>query len=245
MTGTPVIVWEDGRIKAIPPEELSHLETLPELPTPKPWATRVPATAFLQEVVASPRSRKATTDNCPAFQGWAVESPTFLLCRVLLPFPSRLREPLVSHTYTNLNFHLVFATKHRQRRIAPEMESRLWEYLAGIAKQHGLHPHQIGGVADHVHVALSCPPTITVSKIAQLIKGNSSKWIHETFEHLRDFAWQEGYGAFSVSRSSLPRVIAYIANQRAHHATQSFDEEFRLLLEKHGLVFDPRQTGDE
>jgi putative transposase len=151
----------------------------------------------------------------------------------------------VSHTYTNLNLHLVFATKHRQRLISPEMETRLWAYLAGIAKQHNLHPHQIGGVEDHIHMALSCPPTIAVSKIAQLMKGNSSKWIHDSYSHLRDFAWQEGYGAFSVSCSNLPRVITYISNQRAHHETQSFDEEFQLLLEKHGLIFDQSQTSDE
>jgi REP element-mobilizing transposase RayT len=151
----------------------------------------------------------------------------------------------MSHNYTNLDLHLVFATKHRQPLIASEIESRVWEYLAGVAKQHGLHPHQICGVEDHVHLALSFPPTIAVSKIAQLLKGNSSKWIHETFEHLRDFAWQEGYGAFSVSRSSLPRVIEYIAKQRVHHATQSFHEEFRLLVEKHGLSFESWQPGAE
>ena len=147
----------------------------------------------------------------------------------------------MSHTYTSLHYHLVFGTKHRQPFLSQDLETRVWEYLAGIARQHGLLPHRVGGVEDHIHLALSCPPTITVSKVAQLMKGASSKWIHESFAHLREFAWQEGYGAFSVSCSNLPTVIKYIANQRAHHAAQTFDDEFRLLVEKHGLIFTPAQ----
>jgi REP element-mobilizing transposase RayT len=143
-------------------------------------------------------------------------------------------------TYTSLHYHLVFSTKNRERLIAPAIEKRLWEFIAGIATQNRMHPHRVGGVDDHIHVAVTCPATIAVSKVAQLLKGNSSKWIHETFPKLRGFAWQDGYGAFTISRSSLPKVESYIAHQRKHHQAQSYEDEFRQLLVKHGVAFDPR-----
>ena len=144
------------------------------------------------------------------------------------------------NTFTCVHYHLVFATRRRERLIAPAIESRVWEYIAGIAKQNGMHPHQIGGVEDHIHAAIGFPPTIALSKALQLLKGNSSKWIHETFADLRGFAWQDGYGAFSVSKSNLPQVIEYIAKQREHHATQSFEDEYRALLTRRGVPFDER-----
>lgn len=146
----------------------------------------------------------------------------------------------MAHTYTSLHFHLVFSTKFRRRWIAPAMEERVWDYLGGIAKQNGMHPHRIGGVDDHIHAAVSLPPTLTVSKSVQLLKGGSSKWLHDTFPNLREFAWQDGYGAFSVSRSALPRVVNYIARQREHHARRTFQEEYLALLRKHDVRYDER-----
>jgi REP element-mobilizing transposase RayT len=96
----------------------------------------------------------------------------------------------------------------------------------------------IGGVADHVHVLLSLPATVSVAKAMQLLKGNSSKWIHETFPNLKRFAWQEGYAAFSIAVSGTEETRAYIRNQEAHHRTRTYREEVMMFLERHGLPFD-------
>src|SRR5207237_260912 len=98
----------------------------------------------------------------------------------------------------------------------------------------------IGGAADHVHMLLSLPPTISVAKAVQLLKGNSSKWIHETFPAMHSFGWQEGYGAFSIGVSGIEPTVAYIRNQTEHHRTRSFREEFATMLRKHGFQYDER-----
>ena len=96
----------------------------------------------------------------------------------------------------------------------------------------------IGGVADHVHILLSLPGTMSVAKAMQLLKGNSSKWIHETFPKLRTFAWQEGYAAFSLGVSGIEETRAYISNQEEHHRTRTYREEVIMFLKRHGLPFD-------
>ena len=99
---------------------------------------------------------------------------------------------------------------------------------------------EIGGVEDHVHILLSLPATMTVAKAMQLIKGGSSKWIHETFPEQRLFAWQVEYGAFTVSVSQLKAVVRYIKGQEEHHNKHTFKEEFVALLTKHGIKYDER-----
>ena len=96
----------------------------------------------------------------------------------------------------------------------------------------------IGGAAEHVHMLISLPPTLSVAKSVQLLKGNSSKWIHETFPKLRAFEWQVGYSAFSVGISAVDATISYIRNQAEHHRTRTFREEFMLMLRRHGLHYD-------
>ena len=98
----------------------------------------------------------------------------------------------------------------------------------------------IGGVEDHVHVLLSLPSKMDIAKAVQLIKGGSSKWIHETFVDYREFGWQEGYGAFSIGISQLEETVKYIEHQAEHHRHRSFQEEFVALLERHGIEYDPR-----
>jgi REP element-mobilizing transposase RayT len=102
----------------------------------------------------------------------------------------------------------------------------------------------VGGMDDHVHILLSLPATITLAKAVQLIKGGSSLWIHETFPNQRDFAWQEGYGAFTVSVSQLDKTIAYINNQETHHRKITFQEEYLDFLKKHGVEYDERYLWD-
>jgi REP element-mobilizing transposase RayT len=96
----------------------------------------------------------------------------------------------------------------------------------------------IGGVADHVHMLLSLPATLSIAKAMQLLKGNSSKWLHETFPELRNSGWQEGYAAFGVGVSGVDETVAYIRAQEEHHRTRSYREETELFLRRHGLAFD-------
>ena len=99
---------------------------------------------------------------------------------------------------------------------------------------------EIGGVADHVHILLSLPSTISISKAMQLMKGGSSKWVHETFPERRLFGWPVKYGAFSLSVSQLDKTIDYIKNQEEHHRTMTFQEEFLTLLKKHRIAYEDR-----
>ena len=101
----------------------------------------------------------------------------------------------------------------------------------------------IGGASDHVHALLSLPPTLSIAKAMQLLKGNSSKWIRETFPKMRSFAWQEGYGAFSISMSGVEATTAYVQRQAEHHRTRSFREEFVVMLKKHGFAYDESMLG--
>jgi len=146
----------------------------------------------------------------------------------------------MSHAYVSNLMHCTFCTKDRYPAIDSQLESRLWPYLGGIARENRMKTLAIGGTADHVHALMSLPGMMSFSKAVQLIKGGSSKWIHDTFSDQKKFAWQEGYGAFSVSASQAPKTIAYINNQKEHHRRKSFDEEFLELLNKHGIEFDPR-----
>jgi len=136
--------------------------------------------------------------------------------------------------------HCTFSTKERYPWINSDLESRLWPYIGGIAREHRMKALTIGGVFDHVHALLSLPSTMSFAKAVQLIKGGSSKWIHDEFRHLKKFEWQEGYGAFSVSASQVARTIAYIERQKEHHRKRTFKEEFITLLDKHHVVYDPR-----
>jgi len=146
----------------------------------------------------------------------------------------------MANTYASLRYHLVFSTKNRQTWIKPDVEQRVWAYLGGIAKRNGMMPLEIGGIEDHVHVLVGAGAVAAPAKIAQLIKGGSSAWIRETFPEMRGFAWQDGYGAFTVSASNVPSVIEYIRGQREHHRRGDFQEEYRMLLARHEIEFDER-----
>src|SRR5262249_3142273 len=124
--------------------------------------------------------------------------------------------------------------------IAEAIERRVWTYLAGIANQHGIAPYRIGGLEDHLHLVVDIPPTLLVSKAVQVLKGSSSRWIRQTFPDLEAFRWQDGYGAFTVSPSVLPTTITYVETQRAAHQKRTFQEEFRGLLQVHGVDYGER-----
>ena len=140
--------------------------------------------------------------------------------------------------------HIIFSTKNRGPWIRADIESRVWSYLGGIARENDMRALLVGGMENHVHLLLGVPPTIAVSKAVQLIKGGSSAWLKDAFPGLKGFGWQDGYGAFTVSKSLVPEVEAYIRSQREHHRTKSFEEEYRAVLVKHGIEFDERYVFD-
>jgi len=142
----------------------------------------------------------------------------------------------MADTFSSLNVHIVFSTKNRQPLLVGEIKERFWAFMGGIAKQNEMKPLCIGGVADHVHLLLSLPTTMSVAKAMQLIKGGSSAWAHETFTPLR----QSGYGAFTVSVSHVEETITYLQNQVEHHRLRSFQEEDVSFLKKHGIGFEER-----
>ena len=147
----------------------------------------------------------------------------------------------MSHTYSQNYLHVVFSTKERRKLIAPSMQPKLWAYMAGIARNHDFLVLANGGIEDHVHLLVQLPPVLSLAKAVSLLKSNSSNWMSE---HGMKFAWQEGYGAFSVSASNLATVEHYIANQEKHHRRRTFEDEFIALLEKHGIPFDPKYVFD-
>ena len=146
----------------------------------------------------------------------------------------------MANTFTSLHYHVIFSTKQRDPWISHDHEERVWKFIGGIARENGMKALLVGGMPDHVHLALALPPAQSVSKAMQLLKGGSSKWIHETFPEHHQFAWQEEYGAFSVSVSQLDKTIEYIKGQEEHHRKMTFQEEFLALLKKHHIEYDER-----
>jgi putative transposase len=139
------------------------------------------------------------------------------------------------HSYVSCLFHCVWATKGRRPRITPDLQARLWPYLGGIARENKIKALVIGGTTDHVHALISIPSTLSVAKSIQLLKGNSSKWIHETFKEHWNLDWQEGYGAFSIGVSGIANTTRYIERQAEHHHKLTFREELAGFLKKHAL----------
>ena len=147
-------------------------------------------------------------------------------------------------SYTCLHYHLVFSTKHRAPIITPELESRLWQYLGGIVRDLGGIPIQIGGVEDHIHLLVTMRQEPALKDMRREIKSGSSGWVHDTYADLKDFWWQTGYGAFSVSHSGIDAVKTYILSQKERHKEQSFQDELRALFRKHDIPYDEKYLWD-
>jgi putative transposase len=144
--------------------------------------------------------------------------------------------------WTQNFYHTVFSTKDRAELITEVLESRLYPYLGGILREKGCSLLAINGMADHVHLLVRYPSNLSHSDMLRHIKSRSSGWIHDTFQESRGFAWQEGYGGFTVSKSMVETVGAYIARQKEHHLTQDFKSEFLELLRKHEVDFDEAEV---
>lgn len=142
----------------------------------------------------------------------------------------------MAHTYTNLIYHIIFSTQGHVPLLTPEYRQELFAYLGGLVKEKGGKVIIINGVSDHVHLLILLPPDLSVSDAMKFVKANSSRWMKQRFG--KPFAWQKGFGAFSVSRSAVPAVARYIHDQEAHHQKMDLKTEFMTLLKKNEVDFD-------
>ena len=146
----------------------------------------------------------------------------------------------MSQSFTNLLYHLIFSTKERLPLIKPDYEVRLYDYIGGIIRGVGGISLGIGGAADHIHVLTKLRPDKALSDVLRDLKANATGWMHDVFPNVRDFSWQRGYGAFTVSQSNVAGVQQNFAEQKEHHKRVSFRDEFILFLEANQIEFDPR-----
>ena len=146
----------------------------------------------------------------------------------------------MAQSYCDLIYHLVFSTSEHDRWLDAEVCKRLYPYLGGAIRDLGGMSIEIGGVEDHIHLLARLRQDKALSEVLRELKANSSGWIHRTFPHAGKFAWQVGYGAFTVSESQIGRVQTYIQRQAEHHRKQTFQEEFIALLRAHEIEFDER-----
>jgi REP element-mobilizing transposase RayT len=146
----------------------------------------------------------------------------------------------MGHTYTNLLTHIIFSTKDRLPYLRNDRRDDVVAYLGGIVRELKGAAINVNGVADHVHALVRLPAALSVAKAVEIIKANSSRWIHEHRVLHRTFAWQTGYAAFSVSESNADGVSAYITSQPEHHRRITFQEELVTLLKRSRIDYDER-----
>ncbi|CAN5736533.1 IS200/IS605 family transposase [soil metagenome] len=144
------------------------------------------------------------------------------------------------NTYTQIHIHFVFSVKNRAALIEKGWKDELYKYITGIFQSNGHKMLQINGMPDHIHILVAVRPNQTISAIIQNVKTESSKWINRNSLCQSLFAWQEGYGAFSYSKSQLSNVICYIQNQEIHHRKKTFLDEYRQLLKMYEIEYDER-----
>jgi putative transposase len=140
--------------------------------------------------------------------------------------------------------HFVFSTKNRAPLITADLRKRLYPYLAGTALGNETKMLDIGGVEDHIHLLVSFGRQVTIADTVKTLKAASSRWVHDAFPNMREFAWQNGYGAFSIGYPDLSDLKAYFARQEEHHKTVSFQDEYRGFLRRYGLSWDERYVWD-
>ena len=138
-------------------------------------------------------------------------------------------------TYTKLRYHIIFGTKHRLPLITPDVRDGLYDCLGGIVSQKGGILLAAGGMPDHVHLLVGLRATHSLADVTQRVKSISSKWMSERPGRSEPFAWQVGYGGFSVSESQVPIVMSYIQRQEEHHRRFSFADELKEILRRHGF----------
>jgi putative transposase len=150
----------------------------------------------------------------------------------------------LADTYLSLRVHLVWATKNRRPWLDPEWRPRLFACAAAVVERRGGKLLCAGGTRDHVHLYIEPPSTLALAELVTSIKTTTSKWIHDSWPHRREFRWQHGYGAFSVTPFEDGRIRDYIQNQEARHREQRFAGEYLSLLDQHGVAYDPAHVTD-
>jgi putative transposase len=150
----------------------------------------------------------------------------------------------MSQSLSRILLHLVFSTKNREPWLTPSIRPRVFAYLAEVGRDQGCEVYRVGGVADHVHLAVQLSRTLAVADFVKKVKQTSSGWIKENGENHAGFAWQAGYGAFSLGALQLPALIEYIDGQEEHHRTRGFQDEFREFLKKYEIEYDERYVWD-
>ncbi|MCP9496073.1 MAG: IS200/IS605 family transposase [Pyrinomonadaceae bacterium MAG19_C2-C3] len=146
----------------------------------------------------------------------------------------------MSQSLSSILIHLVFSTKHREPFIKPEIEPELHAYLSAVFRECQSPSLLIGGTSDHVHALFVLHRTWTIADVVEEAKKSSSKWIKTKGDALHSFQWQAGYGAFSIGESSVGAVKRYIATQKEHHRQRTFQDEYRMLLQKYRIDYDER-----
>ncbi len=146
----------------------------------------------------------------------------------------------MANTYTQIHLQFVFAVKYRDGLIHASFKEELYKYISGIIKENNHKLLAINGMPDHLHIFIGMRPSQSISDLLQDIKGSSSKWINEKKFLKVKFEWQEGYGAFSYSKSHVNNVIRYIQNQENHHKKESFREEYLKFLKVFEIEYDER-----
>jgi putative transposase len=150
----------------------------------------------------------------------------------------------MSQSLSNVLLHIIFSTKNRCPFIDEAIESELHSYIASTTSSHGSYAYKIGGISDHIHLLVTLPRTLSISDLLEEIKKNSSKWIKTKSQKYADFAWQKGFGVFSVSTSRANAVVTYISNQKEHHQAQSFQDEYRQFLQLNSIPYDEKYVWD-
>ena len=140
--------------------------------------------------------------------------------------------------------HLVFSTKDRLPRFDAPLRPHLHAYLAEVARNAGCEAYRVGGVADHVHLAIRLSRTLTIADLVETLKTSSAKWLKTQSAALSDFSWQRGYGCFSVAPADLMALTTYIDKQEEHHRVRTFQEEYRAFLNKYGVTYDEAYVWD-
>ena len=146
----------------------------------------------------------------------------------------------MSDSYTNLLYHIVFSTKDRRPLITPDYQVRLYDYIGGTIRNAGGISLALNGTEDHVHLLAKLRPDRALSEVLRDLKANATGWMHQVFPSLKDFSWQRGYGAFTVTHSHVEEVRQYIARQKEHHHKISFRDEFIQFLRANAIEFDER-----
>ena len=143
----------------------------------------------------------------------------------------------MGHSLASVHVHFVFSTKNRLPLLADDLQADMFAYLGGIVRELAGKPVMVGGIPDHVHMLARMPAGMSISDFMRVVKTNSSRWARP---RKRDFAWQTGFAAFSVSMSLLPQVTRYIREQEKHHRKMTFQEELVALLKKHNIAYEER-----